>query len=193
MDRSFINPNQCRSYSILLCNDHTDPHRPLGFQTNTLNTPLFMEGTIVTMTTRCPSLEKLESCQYIYLSEQEIWDPLNVDFKITSMEEESRQSIASCLIFDSTMSSISLALCEDTLTASLVLDVNVHEIKPEHNPTITGTTLPTPNIAAITHERDHKLKPKSLAQKRNIDLNTATKTIKVTTQLGVRSALRPLT
>ena len=65
MDISLINPNQCRSYGILLCNDPTDPHSPLGFQTNTLNTPLFVECTIATMSTPCPSLEELESCQYI--------------------------------------------------------------------------------------------------------------------------------
>ena len=91
------------------------------------------------------------------------------------------------------MSSISSALCEDTLRASLVSSVNVHEIKPAHTPTIPDTPLPKPNISAITHERHHKLTPKPLAQKWNIGLNTEKKTIKVTTQLGVRSSLGPLT
>ena len=59
MDRSLINPDQCRSYGIFICDDPTDPHRTLGFETNTLNIPLFMEGTIVTMSTRCPYLEDL--------------------------------------------------------------------------------------------------------------------------------------
>ena len=152
-----------------------------------------MEGTIVTISTRCPSLEELESCQNIYLSEAESWDPPNVNFKIILMEEESRHSIDSRSIFDITMSSISSELCEDTLTARLVPAVNVHVIKPEHKPTIPDTPLPTPNIAAITHERHHKLTPKSLAQKWNIGLNTAKKAIKVTTQLGVKSALGPQT
>ena len=44
MDRSLINPNQCGSYGISLCDDPTDSHRTLGFQTNTLNIPLFVEG-----------------------------------------------------------------------------------------------------------------------------------------------------
>ena len=82
-----------------------------------------------------------------------------MDFKIISMEEESRHSIASHLIFDITMSSISLSLCEDTLTASLVAAVNVHDIKPAHKPTITDTPLPPPKIAAIIHERHQKLTP----------------------------------
>ena len=107
MDRSFINPNQCRSYGILLCDDPTDPHRTLGFETNTLNISLFIEGTIATMSTCFPSLEELESCQNIYLSDQESWDPSNVNFEIILMEEESRHSIASQLVFDITISSIS--------------------------------------------------------------------------------------
>ena len=79
------------------------------------------------------------------------------------------------------------------VTARLVADVNVHGIKPSNNPTITDTPLPTPNIAAIAHERHHKLNPESLSQKWSIGLNTAKNTIKVTTQLGVRLALGPLT
>ena len=109
------------------------------------------------------------------------------------MEGESRHSISSRSIFDTTMSSISLALCEDTLTASFVSAVNVHDIKLAHKPTIPDTPLPTPNIAAITHERHHKLTPGYLSQKWNIRLNMAKKTIKVTTQLGVILALGPLT
>ena len=138
-------------------------------------------------------MEELESCKYIYLSDQEIWDTLNVNFKIMLMEEQSRNSIASRSIFDITISSISSGLCEDVLKGSLVSAVNVHDIKPAHKPTITDTHLPTPNIVAIIHERHHKLTPKTLAQKWNIRLNMENKTIKVTTQLGVRSALGPQT
>ena len=183
MDSSLINPNKCRSYSISPCNDPADPHRALRFQTNKLNISLFMKGKISIMYTRCPSKKELQSCQYIYLSDQEIWDPSNVNFKIMSMEEESRNNIASRSIFDITMTSISSELCEDTLSASLVSAVNVHSIKPALKSTIPGTPLPTPNIAAITHERNHKLTPKSIAQKWNIGLNMAQKMIKVTTQL----------
>ena len=91
------------------------------------------------------------------------------------------------------MSRKSSALCEDMLTAILVSSVNVHDIKPAHKPTIPDTTVPIPNIAAITHERHHKLTPESLAHKWNIGLNKAKKEIKFTIQLGVRSALGPLT
>ena len=78
------------------------------------------------------------------------------------------------------------------LTASLVSAVKVHYIKPVHNPTITDTPLPTPNITEIKLERHHKLTPEPLAQKWNIRLNMTKKKIKVTTQLGVILAMGPL-
>ena len=62
-----------------------------------------MEGEIATMSTRFPTLEDLESYKYIYLYEQQIWDPLNVNFKIMLMEEELRHSISSHSIFEITM------------------------------------------------------------------------------------------
>ena len=73
-----------------------------------------------------------------------------MNFKIISMEEELRHSIASRSIFDITMSSISSALCGDMITAGLVSSVNVYDIKPGHKQTIPDTPLPTSNIAAIT-------------------------------------------
>ena len=109
------------------------------------------------------------------------------------MEEESRHIIASCLISDITMSSISSTLCEDTITAILVSFLNIHDIKAAHKPTTTDKCLPTSDIVAITHDRHNKLTPKYLAQKWNIKLNIAKETIKVTTQLEVRLALGPLT
>ena len=124
-----------------------------------------IHGRYKTISTRCPSLKERKSCQYIYLSDQEIWDTSNVNFKIVSMEEESRHSISSRLIFNITMSSLLSTLCEDKLTASLVSAVNVHGIKPAHKRTISDKPLPTPNIAEITQERHQNLTPESLAQK----------------------------
>ena len=37
MYRSLINPNQCRSYGISLCDNPTYTHKPLGFQTHTVS------------------------------------------------------------------------------------------------------------------------------------------------------------
>ena len=61
------------------------------------------------------------------------------------------------------------------------------------NVTSTPIALPELIIHTFTSERHHKITPEELSKKLNIGLNTTKKTIKVTTQLGVRSAIGPLT
>ena len=45
MEKSLINPNQCRKFGIQICNDLTDPHRKLGIEASEdLFIPMKMEG-----------------------------------------------------------------------------------------------------------------------------------------------------
>ena len=34
MEKTLINPNQCRDFGILICDDPTDQHMPLGTEAN---------------------------------------------------------------------------------------------------------------------------------------------------------------
>ena len=60
--KSLINPNQCRAYGVKLCDDPTDGHRKLGFQTQSAEVPLEMNGSICTTYTRSPTDNELEEC-----------------------------------------------------------------------------------------------------------------------------------
>ena len=44
LNKSLINPNQCRAYGIPLCDDPTDPYRVLGFQLEDYDIPFKMKG-----------------------------------------------------------------------------------------------------------------------------------------------------
>ena len=45
MDKSLINPNQCRKFGIKICDDPADPHRILGIESSEdLFVPITMEG-----------------------------------------------------------------------------------------------------------------------------------------------------
>jgi hypothetical protein len=84
MKKSLINPNQCRAYNIQVCDDPTDPYRELGFTIDVENViPLVMEGSTAMMYTRCPTREELDTCRKFYLSDPDIWDPMNVTFPQT--------------------------------------------------------------------------------------------------------------
>ena len=43
IDRSLVNPNQCRAFGISFCDDPTDTHRALGFHTDKVLIELFMK------------------------------------------------------------------------------------------------------------------------------------------------------
>ena len=80
MDKSLINPNQCRAYGIPVCDDPTDPYRSLGFQILDDDIPLVMEGTTALMYTRTPTRLELDECKKYYLSDPDQWDPIRTTF-----------------------------------------------------------------------------------------------------------------
>ena len=97
--------------------------------------------------------------------------------------------------FDTTMCSISPSLCHNTFVQRVVSSAKVDMPAPRKPtpitslPILTTITIVKPTDAALTGQRHHPVTPASLAQKFGIGLSTATNTIQVTTQLGVRSAL----
>ena len=214
LDRSLINPNQCRAFGISLCDDPTDPHRSLGFHTEKVLVELYMNGTIATMLTHCPSQEELDTCPFIYLSDQDSWDPTKVNFQINSIKQETsdKRPLKICQIestaptapnitlmpstassYDIAMANVSTTLCQDIFVSDLLDNVHVYQVSSSKSTKPTPAPLPDLQVNTFTHERHHRVTPEALAQKWNIGLNTARKTIKVTTQLGVRSAIGPLT
>ena len=80
MDKSLINPNQCRAYGVGVCDDPTDPHRHLGFYHEDQYLPLYMSGTTAGFESRCPTSQELDECKKFYMSDPDQWDPCNVKF-----------------------------------------------------------------------------------------------------------------
>lgn len=83
MNRSLINPNQCRSYGISICDDPTDAYRDLGIDLgNGYFLPMSMNGSTCSFTSRCPTEDELqdESLKWFTLSDEQHWDPTAVTF-----------------------------------------------------------------------------------------------------------------
>ena len=74
-DGSLLNPYQCRSFGISICDDPMDPHRALGMYnpTNDLHIPMTMRGSFCSLNTRCPTHEELDTCTYVILSDEHQW------------------------------------------------------------------------------------------------------------------------
>ena len=100
--------------------------------------------------------------------------------------------------FNTAMCYISPALCHDTFVQRVISSATVDMPAPKKPIPIpsqqihTTMTIMKPTDATLTGQCHHPVTPAPLAQKFGIGLPTATDTIQVATQLGVRSAFRHL-
>ena len=68
MEKSLINPNQCRKFGIQICNDPTHPHRNMGIEASEdLFTPMRMEVSTCGFITHPPTNGELHECHRILL------------------------------------------------------------------------------------------------------------------------------
>ena len=66
MEKSQINPNQCRKFGIKICNDPTDPHIKMGIEVSEyLFIPMAMEVSTCAITTHPHNKNYLHDCQRI--------------------------------------------------------------------------------------------------------------------------------
>ena len=76
IEKSLINPNQCRKFGNKICNDPTDTHRKLVIEASEdLSVPMTMEGSTCGIITHPPTDNDLHKCQNILLSDEFDWDP----------------------------------------------------------------------------------------------------------------------
>ena len=69
MEHSLINPNQCRSYGIRVCDDPTDEYRKIGMElSDDYVVPFQMKGNTCYFQSRSPSLSEIETCRTFMLN-----------------------------------------------------------------------------------------------------------------------------
>ena len=200
-NKSLLNPNQCRSFGISLCDDPTDTHRDLGIYdpSSDLMIPMTMKGSICSLMTRCPTYDELDNCTHIFLSDEHNWSTDAVTFNVSSLNGERVNQIHAETEFDTLMSSCGGSPRELVQRAVASIRINNNNRTKSKSSQHDGGTYipPSPfqqgNDSLYTSERHHTVTPESLSRKWHIGLNRARATIKCTTQLGIRSALQPLT
>lgn len=110
MDKSLINPNQCRHYRIPVCDDPTDQYRILRLAIDdNLFIPMGMDGTTCGFDSRCPTLEEMDSCKRVIVSHETDWDPSTVHFNVSSVEKENKYAVHAVSQFED-FSNSSLAI-----------------------------------------------------------------------------------
>ena len=190
---SLINPNQLRSFGILLCDDPFDPYRDLSIHDpiSEFTIPLTMHGTICAFQSRTPRPDELQNCPHIVLTSEAPWDPSSLEIPLGTKREASNElgsKYRHAHEMKSTIRSpqssrfdmldlISPVFSGPSLLSALVSTVHVNEKQ----------------ISSVnTQTRHSEITPKELARKWRIGLQAAKDTLKVTTQHGIRHAIHPL-
>jgi Reverse transcriptase (RNA-dependent DNA polymerase) len=189
---SLINPHQIRSYGHSLRDDPWDPHRPLGLDVGAIFIPLLTSGPNLFFETRVPSNWELSNLPIIELTAPH-WDPstlhmpANIDPVSTSRNINMLNGLSESGVI---LGNVSESLDPRRLYSLYSSVITVSDASTGTNVAVSGITS---NLAAtITGERHSILTPENLARKWNIGLDTAKKTLQVTTQRGVRTAIHPL-
>ena len=188
MDRSLINPNQCRAYGVGVCDDPTDPYRQLGFYHDDEFFPMQMNGSIAVMNTRRPTRQELDECRKFYFSDPDFWDPSNVTYRDVRQVD----------VVSSTPPVITAIPPFTDLTSTGLRTRLISSIAVDRPVSQTSQMAPLPlskfgGKNVITSNRHHAVTPELLAKKWGCGLQTARNTLRHTTQFGVRSAIGPLT
>ena len=167
-NHSLINPNQCRSYGISLCDDPTDPNRDVGMELpDNYFLPFKLRRTTCYFQSRSPDVEERESCRTFRVSDANHWDSTDEIFISAVRRGQNPVCLPVCV--------------------SDVSELCLHEFD-----LLQGS--PTHVISQIrTSESHHGVDASLLSLKWGIGLEKAKNTIKITTQHNIRSAILPLT
>ena len=216
LTNSLINPNQCRAHGIELNDNPFDTREQLGFKDpiTEQEIPMALHNSFVYLTTRAPTMEEINNNPSIEMTAESPWDPTMVRIPDLSREEEERRRMVAGIQldnlaieagrpeepqlhfgeseFDLLMTSCSAVYCERVMLQRLIASVRIASYYEDDDPLDAETETPR-NVAMVNmKERHTAITAEEVSRKFGIGLETARKTLKATTQNGIRHAIHPL-
>ena len=192
MKMSLINPNQLRHFGIAVSDDPTDNTRPFGISGDDLFIPFLMDGTTVYFETRVPTEWELENCKHVEMTDDSLWNPSQVTISnVTSTQDLplveilTRRNISSLHVMnkalpDETYSDLT-SYDETRFLNRMIGNVNVATAHRDLNVSFMGSK-----------DRHSQVNAETVARKFRCGIETAQRTLKTTTQRGVRQTIHPL-
>jgi hypothetical protein len=184
---SLINPNQLRFGGITVNDNPFDPHVPISIKTSDVDIPLRLMGTTIFFESSTPTSDELNSCPHIHLTCNSEWNPHTVRLAAARTVEAEltirvggNNNVSSASSFDSHDVEIGLA----QISSIYSFDEMVEAIGNHRIVCATNTF--------VSQKRHSQVSPEQLMERWNIGLSQARKTLQVTTQKGVQSAILPL-
>jgi len=201
LDHSLINPNQIRSYGIPFWDNPFDPAHDLSIEVHPdLTIPLRAFGTKVGFRTRVPTQLELRKCEHIHMTSSSLWNPSDV-IMVQEMAQGGQSPWKRRREF-----------CLPNEMRYEYLDPNsdealLHEIDPSlvlmterltkrQRISQVETVFEQADAPArrtfVSDERHTKVSAELIAERFGIGPIRAQRTLRVTTQRGIRSAILPI-
>jgi hypothetical protein len=187
---SLLCPNQLRANGIVV--DDVPTH--LSFDLSSthslyvphldLRIPLSMSGVVSYVPTRLPSMAEIEQCVHVELTSSEPWDPHAESFELEEAKVSKMNQLDNRLLTRSLF-----ALRQDCGTMAVLAGVNPTLLDGDFLLDLQASVQVSATQSSTRHP---EVKAHTLAQRWGIGLEAAQRTLKVTTQLGIRSAIHPL-
>jgi hypothetical protein len=201
LDHSLVNPNQLQAYVIPLWDNPYDPMHSLSIEVNSMMTiPLRAFGTKVGFRTRTPMTVELQTCEHIQMTSPHTWTPSDVQMiQATEQDKASpwKRRLEALYSIDHRSEYVDAGSNDallDSIEPSLVGPVDL--LKRKYYISQINTIYDQIDVPArrtfISDERHVKVSSELIAERFGISMNRAQKTIRVTTQRGVRSAILPI-
>ena len=208
LDHTLINPNQVRSFGIPFWDNPFDPTRSLSIEvSDDLHIPLRTRGTKVAFTTRVPTADELEKNDHVHMTSAHPWNPADVHMvqathrgggthrthptmwkrHIATVNSTNQFEYLDVASDDAYLDSIdpSLVRLGDQLYQRQKRFASQVETMYEQTDTPGRRTF-------VSDERHMKVTAEMIAEKFSISIPRAQRTLRVTTQRGVRSAILPI-
>jgi hypothetical protein len=182
MPNSLLCPNQLRSHGIVVdeCPQHlAPPDQPSSHsiycRDDDIRIPLNLKGVTSGFISRTPTIQEIETCQWIHLNNEYDWDPHSEAFAFQEESYNDLQGYQVCNQHDRHIYNVKSSS-----------NVNYATIYSDISSAFDDNRF----IAmATTSNRGLNTTAKDIAKKWNVGLDLAKKTLKCTTQKGVHHTL----
>ena len=201
LDHSLINPNQLRAYGIPLWDNPFDPTHSLSIEVNpTLCISLRAFGTKVAFCTRVPTSVELRTCEHIQMTSPHPWNPTQVVMAQATAQGGTRpwkRRLESVNVFDNRSEYLD-AGADEALLHSIdpSLAHTAERLHKHYHMSQVATNYDQQDTPArrtfVSDERHVKVSAELIAERFGIGPIRAQRTLRVTTQRGVRSAILPI-
>jgi hypothetical protein len=205
LDHSLINPNQVRAYGIPLWDNPYDATRNLGIEVNEdLFIALHTAGTKIHFRTRVPSAQELQDCAHVQMTSSSPWDPTNI-MMVQALHQGGTtmpwqrplpQVVPSFPPITEYLEATSNDALLHSIDPSLVRVGELLSKRLRQASEVDTTVYEHLDIPArrtfVSTERHAKVSAELLADRFGIGPKRAQRTLRVTTQRGMRSAILPI-